>query len=116
IRQKGIVLTHILPKGLNHAAKMDRTTKMIARYRQKAKMVVTGRLHAALPCRGMDVPCVMMISDWDDVRWPGLMEYLVTCGPDDPWNFDVDHFAYPFNPKLRALQTSIRERVWTWVH
>ncbi len=115
IRTQGVQLTHILPKGLTHAVKMERASQMINRYR-RAKFVITSRLHAALPCRAMNVPCVMMIEDTQDVRWGGLIDFLTTCGPSDPWNVDIDHFAYPLDSKLSQLQNDIRETVWKWVH
>jgi len=78
ITQRDIVcVTHAAP-GLNDvAARFERAHDLLRRY-QQAHMVITSRLHAALPCLAYETP-VLLVRDELDPRLDGLGELTRSC-------------------------------------
>ena len=70
IRQNAVYLTHLDRTAKN---KYDKAHQLLNRYRDEAKLVITTRLHCALPCVAMGIP-VVFFSD------PG--EYRVSVAAD----------------------------------
>ena len=55
----------------------------------KAKLVITTRIHAALPCLAFNTP-VIFVNKVYDIRYPGLYELLNTVGIDKNGRFNVN--------------------------
>ena len=45
---------------------------------EQADLVLTSRIHCALPCLGMGTPVVLFANDAGDLRFPGLIDWLNT--------------------------------------
>ncbi|MFZ4718659.1 MAG: polysaccharide pyruvyl transferase family protein [Ilumatobacteraceae bacterium] len=65
IRSRGRHLTHALPVGTADAQQMTAADDLLRTYRDHAALVVTTRLHAALPCVAMGVPVVLFAPPKD---------------------------------------------------
>jgi len=81
IRQKAIYISHAIPFAVYPVTvEEDIRQKEIAqeyldRYRDEAEMVVTSRLHAAIPCMAMGIP-VILIRDNFDFRFDWVDKFL----------------------------------------
>ena len=65
LAKNAVKVTHrIAPVG--HEGSMAYAQKLLDLYRREAKLVVTTRLHAALPCIAMGIPVVYFGSDADE--------------------------------------------------
>ena len=49
--------------------------QLLETYRQAA-LVITTRIHCALPCLGMGIPVILVISQYDHLRFDGLVDLL----------------------------------------
>jgi len=80
-----------------------------------ARLVITSRLHVALPAAALGTPVLFVPKDMGDPRFEGLKELVNTIKPSDLIsNFD-DYLAHPPRlpdpERLRVLQNDLRERV-----
>jgi Polysaccharide pyruvyl transferase len=71
----------------------------------RARVVITSRLHCALPCIAMGTPVVFLHRNYDhDTRFDGLREYLNGFGPDNGQPYiDWAHPPKADITQLRAL-------------
>jgi hypothetical protein len=60
----------------------------------KAKLVLTSKIHCALPCAGMGVPVVLMMNKPNDIRFNGIKELLNHMGVDTSGEI-IQHFFHP---------------------
>lgn len=49
--------------------------ELLERY-SSAKLVITSRLHCALPCLSIGIPVILMISKYDAKRYDGLIDFI----------------------------------------
>lgn len=78
MRARSRILTHFL--GLP-AASIETRLKMAERLLTEyanAKLVVTSRLHAALPCLAFGTPVLFVVNNMDDPRYSGYLDMLNT--------------------------------------
>jgi hypothetical protein len=112
-----VVRKHVLASsGLNEEQKFEIAESYLRDYAQ-AKLVITSRIHCALPCLAMGVP-VIFINGFDDpvdsCRFGGILELLnhVDIGPSGAPCNNFGHFGLidgtyvPENP-LRHLETAV---------
>ena len=59
--------------------------ELLRRYAQ-AKLVITSRLHCALPCLAFDTPVIFVNKNLEDPRFAGLLEYMKS--------YSVEEFKY----------------------
>lgn len=89
-------ITHSMSKDTSHFQRFKAADDILKKY-AKAKLVVTTRIHCALPCLALGTPVILVNSYYDFRRYDGLYELLNTIGPDNSgnWsnkiNFDSDH-------------------------
>lgn len=86
---------------LDYAWKMSRALSQLELL-AKARLVVTTRLHCALPCRALGTPVIFLHQNYEtDSRFDGLREALVGYGPsskqcqlnfDDPQIVDIEKY------------------------
>lgn len=85
-------LTHdLLPhedrNNLNY--RLEKTRSLLDRY-SKASLVITTRLHAALPCRAFGTPVKFIHSDLNDPRFSGLTSILAGSSNINHSRQDID--------------------------
>ena len=110
-------IEHEIPDGLDQDDMYARhkfvKENLLNKYAQ-AKLVITSRLHCALPCVAFNTPCIALFSGLHtDNRWGGLKNYVHGYSSvDDKVNFDFK------NPKPRltvkeldTLQKKIRSDI-----
>ena len=68
IRDGAIVETHEAPQGSSEDDKRAEVRRLLDAYRERARLVVTSKLHCALPCLAMGIP-VVFFGDPDDYRY-----------------------------------------------
>ena len=74
ITAKGVSVTHTCDHRLADGEKRRLATELLDRYRNEATLVVTTRLHCALPCIAMGVPVVFF--GWPDEARLGILAEL----------------------------------------
>ncbi len=67
----------------------DEARSMLKLY-ARAKLVVTTRLHCALPCLALGTPVIFINKHYDYKRFPGLYELLNTIGIDKDNKFKIN--------------------------
>lgn len=114
IRDQAEYVEHEIPDSLDKNdmyARQKFVEENLLRKYASAKLVITSRLHCALPCVAYNTPVILLFSGLHtDNRYGGLKDYIHGYSSiDDKVDFDFD------NPKtklsleeLRKLQTSIR--------
>ncbi len=66
LRANAVKMTHVMPP-LNHEVTLPFGRQLLQKYRDEARLVITTRLHAALPCIAMGIP-VVFFGDPTDGR------------------------------------------------
>lgn len=67
IRKGSIRLSHIVPPYVSNETKNRLARELLDMYRDQARLIVTTRLHCALPCMAMGIP-VVFFGDPEDYR------------------------------------------------
>lgn len=78
-----------------------------------ARLVVTSRLHCALPCLALGTPVVMLHGNPADARFLGINKYLKIHGPDTPpqaidWNPAPVDISEIRNPLIDLVTEAVR--------
>lgn len=85
---------------------------------QKARYVVTSRLHAALPCLAFETPVLLLNVQQDPYRFEGLKELMRNCSREEllqgAVDFDFNDPA-PNSPAYLPIREDLRHRVEEWV-
>lgn len=85
-----------------------------------AQLVVTSRLHVALPAAALGTPVLFVPRDIDDPRFEGLKELVNTIKPYELISHFEDYVAHPPglpDPKrLLALQNDLRKRAQEFIN
>ncbi|MBS0351386.1 MAG: polysaccharide pyruvyl transferase family protein [Proteobacteria bacterium] len=89
------ILSHIDNHTLDPLARLAKAEGILNKY-QKAKAVVTSRLHAALPCLAMKVPVLLINCQTDQYRFEGLKNLVRNVNREQflAGHYDFD-FKYP---------------------
>ena len=86
----------------------------------KAKLVVTTRIHCALPCLALGTPVILVNSSYDDKRFDGLYNLLNTVGKNKKVDFqarvNLDKNGNVFNSRdylkyANRLKSTVREQI-----
>ena len=71
----------------NHQFPLGRTydeyfleAELLLKEYARAKLVVTSRIHCALPCIGMGVPVLLVFEEFDKFRYRGILEFMNFIG------------------------------------
>jgi glycosyltransferase involved in cell wall biosynthesis len=90
---------------LNQRDKTQLARKYLAKY-QRAKLVITSRLHCALPCIAFGTPMIFLYKNMMmDPRFDNRMRKLLGDGASIPKNWDWD------NPVLSNHVIQLRDRI-----
>lgn len=68
-------IQHEVDKSLSHTERFAMAEKLLKSY-SHAKLVITSRIHAALPCLALGTPVVLVVKRKDPKRYQGLTEFL----------------------------------------
>lgn len=75
-----------------HLRRMENAYKMLKTYRTRARVVITSRIHAALPATGMGIPVIFVDSNslpgGGGGRTAGLLDVFRVYKPGTPWIFN----------------------------
>jgi len=66
--------------------RIDKRFKLAERYLERyarAKLVITSRIHCALPCLAMGTPVIFIHKNMQDPRFGGLLEYFRNYTPEE---------------------------------
>ena len=85
---KRIFITHKFNLSYNHYERLKFAKELLNRY-AKAKLVITTRIHAALPCLAFHTPIIFINSFYNYQRFPGLYELLNTIGINYNKTFEI---------------------------
>jgi len=99
--------------------KLQEAEELLKRYMQ-AKLVITSRLHGALPCLAFGTPVIFVRKDLNDPRFKGYIEYLQAYSLDEfkqkcyeiKWD---SKFKNPNSGKLEYLKKDMIRRVKAFV-
>lgn len=69
------VCTQLATLDTNQDERFQAAERLLETYR-KAALVITTRIHCALPCLGMGIPVVLVIPQYDHLRFDGLVDLL----------------------------------------
>ena len=71
--------SHTFPLTMNIEQSIMQAEKLLEIY-SSARLVVTTRLHCALPCLAMGVPVILIVPKYDHLRYNGLVPFLNFIG------------------------------------
>ena len=71
----------------------------------RAKLVLTSKIHCALPCAGMGVPVILMMNNPQDVRFDGIKGLLNHMGVDTSGEI-IQHLFHPPESSAALLSGS----------
>lgn len=74
-------ITHEYDLDKSQEEYFETADKLLKRY-ARAKLVVTSRIHAALPCIAMNTPVILVVKQFDEKRFKGLADFLNIVGYD----------------------------------
>jgi hypothetical protein len=74
-----ICRTHRMPLSLSEEDRF-RLADLYLRDYARAKLVVTTKIHCALPCAGMGVPVILVVTNPLDIRFGGITQLLNHVG------------------------------------
>ena len=71
-----INITHFMNLNITHIERLKLAKKLLDKY-ARAKLVITTRIHAALPCLALNTP-VIFVNQNVNIRFSGLYKFLNT--------------------------------------
>ena len=87
---------------LTHIERFQLSKKLLDKY-ARAKLVISTRLHGALPSLACNTPVILVNWKYDFRRYPGLYELLNTVGINSKGKFEIkvniDDKGFVYNPK-----------------
>ena len=99
----------------NHLERFQIAKELLDKY-ARAKLVVTTRLHGALPCLALHTPVIFISKSYDYKRFPGLYDLLNTIGRNETGIFDIrvnlDEKGFVYNSdKYLTIANKIKEKL-----
>ena len=79
---------HKFNNDLSHIERFKMAKQLLNRY-ARAKLIVSTRIHGALPSLALRTPVIFIKNEYDHNRFPGLYELLNTVGPNEKGKFEV---------------------------
>lgn len=102
VKRRLLFLSHYT-RALNLRLRLQRARSLLQEY-AAARLVITSRLHCALPCAAMGTPVLLVVGGRGDPRFGGLTPYLNVCSRPElrQWLAAIDWADLPTNPKSPA--------------
>lgn len=110
-------LTHRIPSSMSASQRIRLLEDLLASY-ETARLVVTSRLHVALPCLALGTPVFFVHKNLGDPRFGGLIDHTHSASDTDviAGKFDYDVNSPPPNPAAwRPMAQRLRETVEAFV-
>lgn len=115
------IITHDIEHGvsanLTFEERMDNVRELLKQY-QAAKLVVTTRLHCALPCLALGVPVLLIYHDYNEDRIGTYLDYLEHCYEADfvsgSYQYDINH-PKKNSTKFRTIKKTLEERCFKYI-
>jgi hypothetical protein len=114
IKDKAIYITQAITEIKSHDEKMILAQKLLDRYAQ-AKLVITSRLHTAMPCLAFGTPVILLHNDLKDIRFSGLKDFVKAYTHGDQLDIDLETYQNKPNEKLQSIIENIRYTVNKWI-
>ena len=93
---------HKFDLSLSHIQRFQLAKKLLDRY-ARAKLVISSRLHGALPCLAFETPVILIAKKYDHYRFEGLYEFINTIGINYNKKFEIkvnlDEKGFVYNSK-----------------
>ena len=93
-------LTHTFWTNKTHLERFKIAHSLLKKY-SNAKLVITTRIHAALPCLALRTPVIFVNKEYDKLRYNGLYNLLNTIGINSKNVFEIkvnkDRFGIIYN-------------------
>lgn len=109
--------THSAPLSTSHEERFALAEDLLKTY-AKAKLVVTSRIHAALPCLALGTPVILVTNKYDSLRYEGLDEFLnhiwIKDGVFEKKILTEDGFVRNSN-LFKPYADKLKETCRTWV-
>lgn len=82
-------VTHLFPQSLSQEKRFEIARNLIKKY-STAKLVVTSRIHCALPCLALGTPTVLITKKYDYLRYGGIYNFLNHIALDQNSKISID--------------------------
>ena len=82
-------LTHRFRTNISHLERFRIANNYLKKY-SRAKLVITTRIHAALPCLSLKTPVILVNKKYDKRRYGGLYQLLNTIGINSKNKFEIN--------------------------
>ena len=82
------IISHYFKLNLSHIDRFILAKSLLNKY-ARAKLVISTRIHAALPCLSLKTPVILINKFYDYERFPGLYELLNTVGINNKKKFEI---------------------------
>lgn len=82
-------LTHFYRINISHLERFRIANNHLKKY-ARAKLVITTRIHAALPCLSLKTPVILVNKKYDKKRFGGLYTLLNTIGMNSKNKFEIN--------------------------
>lgn len=86
---KAEFVTHTFNKNSTHEERFAEAKRLLNKY-ARAKLVVTSRIHCALPCLALGTPVILIKKNYDFWRFDGLYSLLNTIGKNNKNKFEIN--------------------------
>jgi len=113
--------THRMPLSLSDEDRF-RLADLYLRDYARAKLVITTKIHCALPCAGMGVPVILVVTNPNDPRFGGITQLLNHVGTDAEGNVTQQLFRSPSgsllggSPDIATIVGAIAEKCQNFVN
>lgn len=106
-------------KKLTHEERFKAAEELLKKY-ARAKLVITSRIHCALPCLALGTPVILVKENYDNSRFGGLYELLNTIGKNEKAEFEIkvnlDENGKIFNSKdylkyAERLKSTVKNQI-----
>lgn len=114
IRKKAKYYSQAIKEQLPHNEKMKLAQEHLDRL-AKAKLVITSRLHTALPCLAYGTPVIFIHDNLSDVRFSGLLKFMKSYTTGDKLDVDLDTYKNPDSNELKTVINNLRNNVTQWI-
>ena len=113
VRSRLVLLSQVWEGDLGDIhGKMAAAEDLLDKYR-KAQLVITSRLHVALPCLSFGTPVIFSFYNMEDVRFQGLLDTVAVLGRDTVhWDNLRAHTKRPYDWELKVELLSQTVKRW----